>query len=101
MTPAVYDAGAQVSRSPAQVQLRRLLRGCEVVSMTEQKAHAAGQLPGRAGTSDVRSSGTEGSVSRSPSRPGQPNAVAIRAGRECRPQLIGTGGRIDANDRVG
>jgi hypothetical protein len=44
---------AQVSRSPAQVQLRRLLRGCEVVSLTEQKAHAAGQLLGRAGTSDV------------------------------------------------
>lgn len=44
---------AQVSRSPAQVQLRRLLRGCEVVSMTEQSAHGAGQLLGRAGTADV------------------------------------------------
>jgi PIN domain len=44
---------AQVSRSPAQVQLRRLLRGCEVVSLTEQKAHAAGQLLGRVGSSDV------------------------------------------------
>jgi len=44
---------AQVSRSPAQAQLRRLLRGCEVVSLTEQGAHAAGRLMGRAGTSDV------------------------------------------------
>jgi hypothetical protein len=44
---------AQVSRSPAQVQLRRLLRGCEVVTLTERAAHAAGQLLGRAGTSDV------------------------------------------------
>ncbi len=44
---------AQVSRSPAQVQLRRLLRGCEVVSLTEQKAHAAGQLLGRVGSNDV------------------------------------------------
>jgi hypothetical protein len=44
---------AQVSRSPAQVQLRRLLRGCDVVSLTERGAHAAGQLLGRAGTSDV------------------------------------------------
>jgi predicted nucleic acid-binding protein len=44
---------AQVSRSPAQAQLRRLLRGCEVVSLTEQRAHAAGQLLGRAGTADV------------------------------------------------
>jgi predicted nucleic acid-binding protein len=44
---------AQVSRSPAQVQLRRLLRGCDVVSLTEQQAHAAGQLLGRTGTNDV------------------------------------------------
>ncbi len=44
---------AQVSRSPAQVQLRRLLRGCEVVNLTERGAHAAGQLLGRAGTTDV------------------------------------------------
>ena len=44
---------AQVSRSPAQVQLRRLLRGCEILSMTEQKAHAAGELMSRAATRDV------------------------------------------------
>ena len=44
---------AQVSRSPAQVQLRRLLRGCEVLSLTGHQAHAAGQLLGRAGSSDV------------------------------------------------
>jgi predicted nucleic acid-binding protein len=44
---------AQVSRSPAQVQLRRLLRGCEIVPLTEQGAHAAGELMGRAATSDV------------------------------------------------
>ena len=48
---------AQVSRSPAQVQLRRLLRGCEVVSLTEQKAHAAGQLLGRVGSDDVVDAG--------------------------------------------
>jgi len=30
-----------------------LLRGCEVVSLTEQGAHAAGQLLGRAGPADV------------------------------------------------
>ena len=44
---------AQVSRSAAQVQLRRMLRGCEVVSLTERSAHAAGQLLGRAGAGDV------------------------------------------------
>jgi predicted nucleic acid-binding protein len=43
----------QVSRSPRQVQLRRLLRGCEVVSLTEQRAHSAGRLLGRAGSRDV------------------------------------------------
>jgi len=44
---------AQVSRSAVQVQLRRLLRGCEVAALTEQNAHAAGHLLGRAGTADV------------------------------------------------
>jgi PIN domain len=44
---------AQVSRSPVQAQLRRLLRGCEVAELTEHVAHAAGRLLARAGTSDV------------------------------------------------
>jgi predicted nucleic acid-binding protein len=44
---------AQASRSPAQVQLRRLLRGCEILPLTEQTAHAAGALMGRAATGDV------------------------------------------------
>ena len=43
----------QVSRSPAQVPLRRLLRGCEVVPLTARRAHAAGQLLGQAGSADV------------------------------------------------
>ena|SRR5690242_7117592 len=44
---------AQVSRSPKQVQLRRLLRGCEITVLAERDAHAAGQLLGHAGTRDV------------------------------------------------
>src|SRR5260370_19085242 len=44
---------AQASRSPQQVQLRRLLRGCQVTALTEQDAHAAGHLLGRSGSSDV------------------------------------------------
>jgi len=44
---------AQVSRSPRQAQLRRLLRGCEVLALDEPMAHAVGRLLGRAGTSDV------------------------------------------------
>lgn len=44
---------AQVSRSPRQTQLRRLLRGCEVLPLDEPIAHAVGQLLGRSGTADV------------------------------------------------
>ncbi|HEY7376182.1 MAG TPA: PIN domain-containing protein [Polyangia bacterium] len=44
---------AQVSRAPDQVQLRRLLRGCEVVAFTETDAHQAGTLLGKSRTTDV------------------------------------------------
>lgn len=44
---------AQVSRSPRQVQLRRLLRGCDVVGFTPEQAHEVGELLGRSATSDV------------------------------------------------
>ena len=44
---------AQVSRSPRQAQLRRLLRGCDVVALDEPTAHAVGQLLGRSGTADI------------------------------------------------
>ena len=53
-TPVV----AQVSRAPTQVQLRRILRGCEIVPFTEADAHQAGVLLGRSRTTDV----TDGSV---------------------------------------
>jgi predicted nucleic acid-binding protein len=43
----------QVSRSPRQIQLRRLLRGCDVLELDETNAHAAGELVGRGPTSDV------------------------------------------------
>ena len=44
---------AQASRSPKQVQMRRLLRGCEVVPLDERAAHAAGSLLGKTRTKDV------------------------------------------------
>jgi hypothetical protein len=44
---------AQVSRSPHQAQLRRLLRGCHVEALAPEQAHAVGALLGRAGTADV------------------------------------------------
>jgi hypothetical protein len=44
---------AQASRSPRQVQLRRLLRGCEVVPFEEADAHQAGSVLGKSGKSDV------------------------------------------------
>ena len=44
---------AQASRSAKQTQMRRLLRGCEVVPFDEPAAHAAGSLLGKTGTKDV------------------------------------------------
>ncbi|MGH3951637.1 MAG: hypothetical protein ACRDSE_21390 [Pseudonocardiaceae bacterium] len=45
---------AQVWRaSPRQASLARLLRGCDIVDMTDPVGRAAGMLCGRAGTSDV------------------------------------------------
>lgn len=44
---------AQVSRSPVQAQLRRLLRGCEVVPFSADTAHEVGLLLAKAGLSDV------------------------------------------------
>jgi predicted nucleic acid-binding protein len=44
---------AQASRSVKQVQMRRLLRGCEIVPFDEASAHAAGFLLGKTRTNDV------------------------------------------------
>lgn len=44
---------AQVSRGPRQVQLRRLLRGCDVVAFDAEYAHPVGALLAAAGASDV------------------------------------------------
>jgi len=44
---------AQASRSPKQAQMRRLLRGCEVVAFDAAAAHAAGALLGKTRTRDI------------------------------------------------
>ena len=44
---------SQVSRSSRQVQLRRLLRGCEIVAFAPEEVHEVGELLGRAASSDV------------------------------------------------
>lgn len=44
---------AQVSRSGRQAQLRRFLRGCDVVRFGEEDAHEVGALSGRSGSADV------------------------------------------------
>jgi len=44
---------AQVSRSLRQVQLRRFLRGCDVVTFTADQAHDVGALLRATGTADV------------------------------------------------
>lgn len=44
---------AQVSRSGRQAQLRRFLRGCEVVPFSAEEAHDVGSLAGKSRTTDV------------------------------------------------
>lgn len=44
---------AQVSRSGRQAQLRRFLRGCDVVPFASDQAHEVGALLGASATSDV------------------------------------------------
>ena len=44
---------AQVSRSGRQVQLRRFLRGCDIVSFGVDDAHEVGVLAGHSGSKDV------------------------------------------------
>lgn len=51
VTPAAVVA--QVSRSPRQVPLHRLLRGCDVTDLDEGTAHRVGRILAQAGTADV------------------------------------------------
>ncbi|MGQ0574419.1 MAG: PIN domain-containing protein [Pseudonocardia sp.] len=51
LVPAVVLA--QVSRSVRQVQLHRVLQGCEVVPLDADTAHRCGRLLGAAGSADV------------------------------------------------
>jgi predicted nucleic acid-binding protein len=44
---------AQVSRSGRQAQLRRFLRGCEVVPFAADEAHEVGALAGKSKANDV------------------------------------------------
>jgi hypothetical protein len=44
---------ARVSRSGRQAQLRRLLRGCDIVAFTASDAHATGRLLNRSKTTDI------------------------------------------------
>jgi predicted nucleic acid-binding protein len=44
---------AQASRTPKQVQLRRFLRGCDVVAFEAAHAHAVGALLAKSATSDI------------------------------------------------
>ncbi len=44
---------AQASRSPRQVQLRRLLKGCNIVALAPADAHAVGALLAKSSTADI------------------------------------------------
>jgi len=54
LTPIVSaPVVAQTSRSGKQTQLRRLLRGCEIVPFAPEEAHRVGSLLGASRTTDV------------------------------------------------
>ncbi|MDY7104886.1 MAG: twitching motility protein PilT [Actinomycetota bacterium] len=53
MPATTAPVAAQVSRSSQQVQLRRFLRGCDVLPFTPGDAHEVGRLLARAATADV------------------------------------------------
>ena len=44
---------AQVSRSGRQAQLRRFLRGCEILPFASEEAHDIGALAAKSGSTDV------------------------------------------------
>ena len=44
---------SQASRSPRQAQLRRFLRGCDVVAFDATQSHAVGALLAKSATADV------------------------------------------------
>jgi predicted nucleic acid-binding protein len=44
---------AQASRTPKQVQLRRFLRGCDIVGFEADQSHAVGALLAKSATSDI------------------------------------------------
>ncbi|MFN0025608.1 MAG: PIN domain-containing protein [Acidimicrobiales bacterium] len=44
---------AQASRTPRQVQLRRFLRGCNIIAFEAAHAHAVGSLLAKSATSDI------------------------------------------------
>lgn len=44
---------SQVSRSPRQAQLRRFLRGCDIMPFAPDQAHGVGALLGVTGSTDV------------------------------------------------
>ncbi len=44
---------AQASRSARQVQLRRFLRGCDIVAFEATQAHVVGSLLAKSATSDI------------------------------------------------
>jgi predicted nucleic acid-binding protein len=44
---------AQASRSPRQVQLRRFLRGCDIIAFDAAEAHGVGALLAKSATADV------------------------------------------------
>jgi len=79
---------AQVSRSPRQVQLRRLLRGCDVVEFVANDAHEVGELLARARSSDVVDAHAVVAASRSGSKVMTSDEEDLRRLASCLPEPV-------------
>ena len=100
-TPVV----AQVSRSPGQVQLRRFLRGCEIVGFTREESHEVGALLSRAESADVVDAHLVLVASRDRSTVLTSDTEAIRRLADCLPEPVVVqsiaSGRGDDDRRAG
>ncbi len=75
-------AVAQASRSPRQAQLRRFLRGCDVVAFEPGQSHQVGTLLAKSDTTDVVDAHVVFTASRTgavviTSEPGDIRALAV------------------------
>jgi hypothetical protein len=79
---------AQVSRSSRQVQLRRFLRGCDIVGFTRGESHEVGALLSRVESADVVDAHVVLTASRGPSTVLTSDEEDLQRLSDCLPEPI-------------